>query len=51
YIWLDDVLYNQVLIEQGYGRYFDKYAFNSERMKIFSKASKTAKSEKRGIHQ
>ena len=51
YIWLDDVLYNQVLIEQGYGRYFDKYAFNSERMKIFSKASKTAKEKKAGMWQ
>ena len=51
YIWLDDVLINQVLIENGYGRYFDKYPFNSDRMKLFSKASKTAKEKKLGIYQ
>ena len=51
YIWLDDVLINQVLIENGYGRYFDKYAFNSDRMKSFSKSSKTAKEKKAGIYQ
>lgn len=51
YIWIDSKILNKDLIEKGYGRYYENFAFNSERMTSFAKAQETAQKKRAGMWQ
>lgn len=49
YIWHDGRLVNKSIILGGYGRYYDAFNFNTERMKSFEAAENTARQNRLGI--
>lgn len=50
YIQLSDgKLLNELLLEEGYARYYDNFKFNKQRMDDFSKAEIKAKLSKKGL--
>ena len=51
YIWIDSKILNKDLIEKGYERYYENFAFNSERMTSFAKAQETAQKKRAGMWQ
>lgn len=52
YIWIENYrLLNKELIEQGYGKYYSNFAFNSKRMTDFAQAEEKAKQNRNGMWQ
>lgn len=51
YVWINEFLFNQLLIEQGYGLYYDDFKFNTKKMKIFELAQNYAKINNLGLWQ
>lgn len=51
YVWIDDFLFNKILIETGYGKYYPNFKFNKEKMQLFEQAEKYSKINKIGIWQ
>jgi len=50
YVYLDDGrLLNELLIREGYGRYYDNFAFEKERMEAFALAEEEARKAKKGL--
>lgn len=49
YIYIDDFIFNKIIIEQGYGKYYNKFKFEQEYMNLFYQAQNYAKEKKNGI--
>ncbi|GAB6392059.1 MAG: thermonuclease family protein [Treponematales bacterium] len=50
YVYLEDgTALNELLIREGYGRYYDNFAFEEERMKAFALAEEEVRKTKRGL--
>lgn len=49
YVWIDDYLFNKILIESGNARYYSNFKFNNKYMKLFSQAEEYAKNNKMGM--
>lgn len=50
YVYLEnDNLLNQLLIQNGYGKYYDAFEFNNDYMHLFEEAQKEAQINKLGI--
>lgn len=49
YVWIDDFLFNKILLEQGYAYYYPPFQFNSERMKLFKDAENYAQTQQIGL--
>ena len=51
YVWIDEFLFNQILIEQGYGWYYDDFKFNTKKMHYFNLAENYAQINNLGLWQ
>lgn len=49
YVWIDNYLFNKILIESGNARYYPSYKFNSERMALFARAEDYAVNNRMGM--
>lgn len=49
YIWVDDFLFNQILVERGFARYYPALQFNPKYMKLFEAAENYARTNKIGM--
>lgn len=49
YVFIDGFCFNQILIEQGYGKYYGNFKFNENNMINFKKAEEYAKKQKLGM--
>lgn len=49
YIWVDNFLFNKILIEAGYAKYYDNFDFNEKYMKLFENAEIYAKINNMGM--
>lgn len=43
YIWVETHLFNQILVERGFAKYYPNFRFNSDKMELFSKAEQYSK--------
>lgn len=49
YVYIEDYLFNKILIEQGFGKYYKNFKFEKEMMNLFEKAQNYAKENKNGL--
>ena len=49
YIWVDDFLFNQILIERGFAKYYSNFQFDPKYMKLFEAAENYARTNKIGM--
>ena len=43
YVWIDNHLFNQILVERGYAKYYSHFDFNADNMLLFQKAEEYSK--------
>lgn len=49
YVWIDDYLFNKILLESGNAYYYPNFKFNKKYMTLFEQAENYARNEKAGL--